>query len=180
MLPIQHPAPLTPAQCMSFYVADIICCTFKPGTLYDIRCSCVPAIVSCSNPCKMYIILCSRICVPPLQPRHNVCCSMFLIWFPAPLAPAQCMLLYVPDLVCCPFNPRAMYVIICPWYSIPPLPTLAQCMLFCVLDFVPRHFTASTMYAILCSWYSILPLQHLHNVCYSMSLIWCAARSTPA
>jgi hypothetical protein len=44
-----------PAQCMIFYVHDLVSCPCNPDT--------------------MYVILYSRFILPPLQPRHNV-------WYP--------------------------------------------------------------------------------------------------
>ena len=168
---------MTPAQCMLLDIPDLVCCPFNPDAMY---------------------ILCSWYCIPPLQHWHNVCHAAFLIFSPAPSTPAQRTLLHVPDIVYCLFNLGKMYAILCPWHGVLPLQhrhnvcypmsliryptplTLAQCMLLCVPDFVYRPFNASTMYVILCSWYIVLPLQSWHNVCYSMSLICCAAPSSPA
>ena len=121
------------------------------GALYVILCS-----WSCLfgfKPGAMYVILCTRFSLPPLSIHsstmyailwpcsspmplvywHNVCYSMFLIYFPgcnpgtmvvAPCSrlrlpsiqsiPTQQMLLYVPALVL-PCNTYPMYGIICSW-----------------------------------------------------------------
>ena len=155
-------------------------------------------MVFCSfDPGTMYVILRSWFCLPPLQRQHNVCYFLFPTLCPAAATPAQRMLFYVPNLISCLFDPSTMYVTRCSWFSVLPLQpwrnvyfmfmilytapsTLAQCMSCCVPDFFSRPFNASTTYVIVCPWYSILPLQSWQNVCYSMSLTWCAAPSTPA
>ena len=167
-------APSTPAQCMLFYVPDILYCPFNPGTMYAIL-------------CPWYVVL-------PLHHRHNVYYSMSLIWYPAPLTPAQhmlfcvsdfstapatpaqCLLFYVPDIVACPFNTGTIYVCLCPWYSNPPLwrwhnvcysmflkkytapLTPAKCMSFYVPAIVSHSFNPGSMYIILCSCYSMFQI----------------------
>ena len=102
VFPIQSPAPSSPAHCMSFYVPDLACCLFNTGTTYVILCSC-NSILS-------------------LWPRHNVCYSMFLILSSVLCNPgAMYVILCVHSLVSCPSNTGTMHVILCSWYSIPPL-----------------------------------------------------------
>ena len=150
MFLIKYSASLNPAQCKLFYVPDIVSRPLDPGTIYD--------------------ILCSWFSFLPLQPWQYVCCSMFLKKYPAPSAPAQCMLFYgldliscfltaaqcmlfyVLDIVCCPCDPDTIYVVLCP-------------------RFFSRPCSPGTTYVILCSWFSFPPLQHRHNVCYFMFLI---------
>ena len=131
----------------------------------------------------MYVFLCPWYSNPLLWPWHNLCYSIFLEKYPAPLPPAKCMLLYVPAIVSHSFNPGSMCVILCSWHSLLPLQpqqnvcysrTLkkypaplnpAKCMLFYVPDLVSCPFDPRTMCVILCSWFSLLPLQHRHYVC---------------
>ena len=128
----KYPAPLMPAKWMLFYIPDIVSRSFNPGS--------------------MYVILCSWHSLLPLRPRQNVCGSMILKKYPAPLTLAKCMLFYFPDMVSCSFDPGTAYVILCSW-------------------FFHRPCNTGTMYVILYSWYSGLPLQHRHNIRFSMSLI---------
>ena len=119
MFLMKYPAPSTPAQCMSFYVPDIVSRSFDPGTIY--------------------VILCSWFSPLLLRPWHYVCFSIFLKKYPTPSTPAQymlfyspglisccltaaqCMLFYVLDLVCCPCDPGTVYNILCSWFFLPPL-----------------------------------------------------------
>jgi hypothetical protein len=181
---ILFPAPSTLAQCMLLYVPALVSPTVNAGTMYVFY---VPDIVSrpsdvgsmyvilCSwnrsfDPNQVYVIACVSDSIPPLQLRPSVCYSMFLIKYPAPSTPAQCMLFYVPDIVSRPFDPGTMCVILCSWFSIlslqpwhyvccsiflkkypaPLAPT--KCMLLHVSPIVSRPFNPGPMYVILCFW----------------------------
>ena len=128
------PALAARAQRMLFYVPDLVSHPFAPSIMYVIlyvpNIVCSPStvaqrmlfylhdIVSCPvDPGTMYVILCFGFSLMPLWHRYNVCHSMFLISYPAPLTLPQCMLFYVTDSTSCPFDPSTMYVILCPWYN---------------------------------------------------------------
>ena len=102
----------------------------------------------------MYVILCSRFSLPPLQST-----------------PAQCVLSYVPAIVSWDVNTDIMYVILCSWSSLPVCNPGAMYVIVCFWVSLPCPIHQHTRYALLWSCSSTMPLQHWRIVCCSMLLI---------
>ena len=73
------------------------------------------------DPTQFDDILCVFYSITPLQPRPNVCYSIFLIKYPVRSTFPQYLFCYVPVIVSCLSDLGPTYVILCSWASIPRL-----------------------------------------------------------